>query len=63
MYPNKDERCRVIMTDCIYYDDLSALNVFITTEILKCHIEFIPSFDGNNRLLFDCDYDDLFKKM
>ena len=62
MYPNKDERCRVIMTDCIYYADLSALNVFITTEILKCHIEFIPSFDGNNRLLFDCDYDDLFNK-
>ena len=62
MYPNKDERCRIIMTDCIYYADLSALNVFITTEILKCHVEFIPSFDGNNRLLFDCDYDDLFNK-
>ena len=62
MYPNKDERCRVIMTDCIYYADLSALNVFITTEILKCHVEFIPSFYGNNRLLFECDYDDLFNK-
>ena len=39
LYPDEIERCRVIMTECIYYADLTALNVFITTEILKCHIQ------------------------
>lgn len=39
LIPDKVERCRVIMTECIYYADLTALNVFITTEILKCHIQ------------------------
>jgi len=37
--PDKVERCKVIMTKCIYFADLTNLNVFITTEILKCHIE------------------------
>ena len=33
------KRCRVIMTECIYYADLTPLNVFITTEIMKCHVQ------------------------
>ena len=37
--PDEIERCKVIMTECLYYADLTTLNVFITTEILKCHIE------------------------
>lgn len=37
--PNKKERCKVIMTQCIYYADVNALNVFITTEIMKCHVQ------------------------
>jgi len=37
--PNKIKRCKAIMTKCIYFADLTTLNVFITTEILKCHIE------------------------
>ena len=39
MYPDEIERCRVIMTECIYYADLTPLNVFITTEIMKCHVQ------------------------
>jgi hypothetical protein len=39
MYPDEIERCSVIMTECIYYADLTALNVFITTEIMKCHVQ------------------------
>ena len=39
MYPDEIERCRVIMVECIYYADLTALNVFITTEIMKCHVQ------------------------
>jgi hypothetical protein len=38
MFPDKKERCRVIITKCIHYADITALNVFITTEILKCHV-------------------------
>jgi hypothetical protein len=38
-YPNNIERCKVIMTQCIYYADLTRLNVFITTELLKCHVQ------------------------
>ena len=37
--PNEVKRCKAIMTKCIYFADLTNLNVFITTEILKCHIE------------------------
>ena len=45
MYPDEIERCRVIMTECIYYADLTALNVFITTEIIKCHIQSYCGLD------------------
>jgi hypothetical protein len=44
-YPDEIERCRVIMTDCIYYADLTTLNVFITTEILKCHVQSYCGLD------------------
>lgn len=38
-YPDEIERCKVIATECIYFADISHLNVFITTELLKCHIQ------------------------
>ena len=38
-YVDEIERCEVIMTKCLYYADLTTMNVFITTEILKCHIQ------------------------
>jgi hypothetical protein len=44
-YPNNIERCKVIMTQCIYYADLTTLNVFITTELLKCHIQSYCGLD------------------
>ena len=45
MYPDEIERCCVIMTECIYYADLTALNVFITTEIMKCHVQSYCGLD------------------
>ena len=45
MYPDEIERCRVIMTECIYYAELTALNVFITTEIMKCHVQSYCGLD------------------
>ena len=45
LYLDEIERCRIIMTECIYYADLTALNVFITTEIMKCHIQSYCSLD------------------
>ena len=50
MYPDEIERCRVIMSECIYYADLTALNVFITTEIMKCHVQ---SYCGLDELDFE----------
>ena len=50
MYPDEIERCRIIMTECIYYADLTALNVFITTEIMKCHVQ---SYCGLDELDFE----------
>jgi hypothetical protein len=47
--PDEIERCRVI-TDCIYYCDITSLNVFITTELLKCHIQ---SYCGVEDVDFD----------
>ena len=37
------ERCRIIVEECIYYADISPLNIFITTELLKCHIKSYTS--------------------
>ena len=53
MYPDEMERYRVIMTECIYYADLTALNVFITTEIMKCHVQ---SYCGLDELDFDFNH-------
>ena len=39
LYPDENKRCNIIIKDCLYYADLTPLNVFITTEILKCEIE------------------------
>lgn len=39
VYPDYEERSRVIITECLYYADITPLNIFITTEILKCHVQ------------------------
>ena len=44
-YVDEIERCEVIMTKCLYYADLTTMNVFITTEILKCHIQSYTGLD------------------
>ncbi len=38
-YPNKIKRCKTILQKCLYYADISNMNIFITTEILKCEVE------------------------
>jgi hypothetical protein len=43
--PDEEERCRTIMRECMYYADLTTLNVFITTELLKCHIQSYTGLD------------------
>ena len=45
LYPNNEERARVIMTQCIYYADITSLNVFITTQLLRCEYESICGQD------------------
>ena len=54
LYPDNEERCRIIMTECIYYAELSGLNVFITTEIMKCEVESVcgimPEYDFNSNI-------------
>lgn len=50
LYPDNEERIHIIMTDCIYYADLTALNVFITTELLRCEFE---SICGINEIKFE----------
>lgn len=47
LYPNESERCRIIITECLYFGDLTPMNVFITTEILKCEIQ---SKTGNEEI-------------
>jgi site-specific DNA-methyltransferase (adenine-specific) len=37
--PNDYKRAILIMNKCIYFADLIALNVFITTELLRCHMQ------------------------
>jgi hypothetical protein len=44
-FPDEIERCKVIATECIYFADISPLNVFITTELMKCHIQSYCGID------------------
>ena len=39
LYPDENKRCKIIITKCLYFADLTPMNVFITTEILKCEIQ------------------------
>jgi hypothetical protein len=39
IYPDSYERCKVIATKCLYFSDINALDIFITSSILKCHIQ------------------------
>jgi type I restriction-modification system DNA methylase subunit len=48
---NEIERCKIIIRECIYYADISKLNIFITTELLKCHIQRYCGLDE-----FDFDF-------
>lgn len=35
---DEEDRCRVILS-CIHFADISTINVFITTELMKCHYQ------------------------
>lgn len=45
-YPNPSKRCKQIITKCLYFSDITPMNVFITSEILKCEIQ---SRTGNDK--------------
>lgn len=47
-YPDDYERCKIISTECLYFTDINPLDIFITSSILKCHIQ---SYCG------ECDLD------
>ena len=47
-YPNEKKRCKIIITKCLYFSDITPMNVFITSEILKCEIQ---SRTGNDKEL------------
>jgi site-specific DNA-methyltransferase (adenine-specific) len=48
------ERCKTIINDCLYYGDISLLNTFITTELLKCHIQSYCGVDEFDEFSFNC---------
>jgi hypothetical protein len=50
LYPNDYERCKIISTKCLYFTDINPLDIFITSSILKCHIQ---SYCGES----DLDYE------
>lgn len=48
--PDETERCMAIVNECLYFADLTPLNVFVTTELLKCHVQSycgIEEFDAS----------------
>jgi hypothetical protein len=50
LYPDHEERITIILKDCIYYADITALNVFITSQLLLCEFE---SICGLNEIDFE----------
>jgi len=45
--PDEVDRCKLII-DHLYYADLTAMNVFITTELLKCHVQSYCGIDSED---------------
>ena len=37
--PDEEERCNIILKQCIYFADINKLNVVITTILLECHAQ------------------------
>ena len=48
--PDNKERCRFIIEECIYFADLTTLNVFITTELLRCEAQSVFYTEGNEEI-------------
>ena len=46
--PDVQERCDTILTKCLYFADLTSLNVFITTQLLLFHINSYTRSDTNH---------------
>ena len=38
--PNQQERCYVILNQCLYYADISQNNIFITTQLIKFYLQY-----------------------
>lgn len=39
LIPDEYERCKIIMTECIYFADKNETNVLITHILLECHVQ------------------------
>ena len=50
LYPDELERCKVISKQCLYYADINPLDIFITTALLKCHIQ---SYCGESEIDYE----------
>jgi type I restriction-modification system DNA methylase subunit len=61
LYPDIIERCKIIINECLYYADLTLLNVFITTEILKCEIQHRTNLDDLSDFKFNSYVGDTLK--
>jgi SAM-dependent methyltransferase len=59
MYPDEYIRCKIIINKCLYYGDISLFNVFITTELLKCHIQSYCAIDDFSEFNFQTYSGDL----
>lgn len=64
--PNIEQRCKIIIEDCIYFADLTEINVFTTTEMLKHNAQLFTnslnvtdckfnSYIGNTLMIDICD--------
>jgi hypothetical protein len=52
-YPDKNKRCKIIVTKCLYFSDITPMNIFITTEILKCEIQSRTANDKEIKYSFN----------
>ncbi len=53
LIPDVQERCDTIITKCLYYADLTPINVFITTQLLIFHINSYTKNDTNRIIVFN----------
>lgn len=53
MYPNEDERSRIILENCLYFSEFNKINVYICKILLDPHNKYALNYNEGDTLSLD----------